>query len=130
MLRIQRKSTTAFQHSSLRFDCILSSKNRNINQVVIKSENLDVELIVDHIYLECDLHLGFCFFSHACLWSQVRPLVTGTKLTRTELREIFRSHEGFFEPGLTEAQKIALVYKMAETIRTAFVPRQLVRSDS
>ncbi|XP_022670366.1 uncharacterized protein LOC111254111 isoform X1 [Varroa destructor] len=60
------------------------------------------------------------------LYLLVRPLVTGTKLTRTELREIFRSHEGFFEPGLTEAQKIALVYKMAETIRTAFVPRQLV----
>lgn len=58
--------------------------------------------------------------------TQVRPFVTGVKLTRDELHEIFQSREGFFEPSLNEAQKIALVSRMAETIRQAHVTRQLV----
>ncbi|OQR69226.1 hypothetical protein BIW11_12392, partial [Tropilaelaps mercedesae] len=60
----------------------------------------------------------------------VRPFVTGTKLTREELREIFQNHDDLFEPGMNENQKIELISKMAETIRMAHLSQELTQKAS
>lgn len=53
--------------------------------------------------------------------------MTGVQLSSEELRELWQSRDGFFEPGLNDSRKIEIITRIAENIRTSHLSQKLVR---